>query len=373
MEVLKVAGIFMHEVGKYMFTRKFDIVSFWNRCIRVNIIYTKFFQCIASKYNFHYDIHHIPYTQDEINFPSDCESGYIIGSGLISIVFECKKNGNIVIVKTKRKNIEQRVRDSLNSIRSMIFSIDKVYSIPTIKAAYFDITNLFYTQLDFHNEVENHKKFKSIVQNESIHIPDFIESECNSDRIVMTKLKGVPLYTLTEKDKKTCSTLLSTMIIQCILTHGFIHGDLHTGNILFQPDTIGIIDFGLMVQLTEDEKSNLVSALQYFYLKNYTEGVNHLMHFIEPSEMKDALSPEIIEDIKHFIIHTYKKSFGLQSCFHVSDVVDINSKVRKYGLRLSSVFTKIVVAFHSIESIFLHLSTTPHDISLIACEMLLKN
>jgi hypothetical protein len=112
--------------------------------------------------------------------------------------------------------------------------------------------------------------------------------------------------------------------------------------------------------------------LQHFYLKNYKDGVNHLMHFIKPDEIKEALSPEIIEDIKNFIVHTYKKSFGLQSCFHVSDIVDINSKVCKYGLRLSSVFTKIVVAFHSIESIFLNLSTTPNDISLIACEMLLK-
>ena len=372
MEVLKVAGIFIREVGKYMFTRKFDVVSFWNRCIRVNIIYAKFFQIIASKYNFHYDIHHIPYRQDEINFPSDCESGYIIGSGLISIVFECKKNGRTIIVKTKRRNIEQRVRDSLHSIRTIIFSIDKVYSIPTIKSAYFDITNLFYTQLDFQNELENHKKFKSIVQTESIRIPDLIESECNPDRIVMTKLNGIPLYALTEKEKKTCSSLLSTMIIQCILTHGFIHGDLHTGNILFQPDSIGIIDFGLMIQLSEDERSNLANALQHFYLKNYKDGVNHLMHFIKPDEIKEALSPEIIEDIKNFIVHTYKKSFGLQSCFHVSDIVDINSKVCKYGLRLSSVFTKIVVAFHSIESIFLNLSTTPNDISLIACEMLLK-
>lgn len=372
MDFLNITGIFIHELVNSVWTRKFNVVSFWNRCIRVNIIYTKFFQSIASKHNFHYDIHHIPYTQDEVNVPEDCNSCSIIGSGLISIVFECKKNGTTIIIKTKRRNIDHRVHSSLNSISSLIFFMDRCYSIPTIKKAYFDITNLFYTQLDFYNEIENHKKFKSLVQSDSIHVPDLIESECNSDRIVMTKLNGVPLYTLSESEKKTCSTLLSTMIIECILTHGFIHGDLHTGNILFQPNSIGIIDFGLMIQVTEDERTNLSSALQNFYMKHYNEGVNHLMHFIGPNEIKDRLSPEIIEDIKQFIVHTYKKSFGLQSCFHVSDVVNINTKICNYGLSLSSVFTKIIVAFHSVESIFSNLSTTPNDIYAIAMEIMLR-
>jgi predicted unusual protein kinase regulating ubiquinone biosynthesis (AarF/ABC1/UbiB family) len=372
MEILNLMGIALHEFGKYVYTKKFDTVSFWNRVIHVNIIYTKFFQCVASKYNFHYDIHHIPYTQDEVMVPTDCEGCTIIGSGLISIVFECSKKGKHMIMKTKRRNIDDRVHASLNAIRKIIFTIDKVYSIPTIKHAYFDITTIFYTQLDFLNEINNHKKFKSLCNYTNVHIPELIEEECNVDRIAMTKLNGIPISALSELEKKKCSALLSNAIIHGLSTHGFIHGDLHTGNILFQKDSIGIIDFGLMIQLTQDEKDHLVSALQYFYMNNYNEGANHLMHFIEPVEIKDVLSPEYLEDIKHFIIHTYKKSFGLQNCFHVSDVMDINKKVSKYGLRLASVFTKIVLAFHSIESVFLNLSTTPNDISLIACEMLLR-
>ncbi len=374
MEFLKLAGIALHELGKYAYTTNFDVESFWTRCIKVNIIYTKFFQCVASKYNYDYDIHHIPYTQDEVNVPyfDGCNDFTIIGSGLISIVFQSVKDGNKIIIKTKRRNINDRIHSSLNYLRRFIFFIDKIYSIPTIKRSYFEITNMFYTQLDFLNEIENHKKFKSLIQYKSIRIPDLIESECNSDRIVMTKLDGIPISTLNEEEKKVCSGLLSRMIIDCILTHGFIHGDLHTGNILFQSDSIGIIDFGLMIQLTPNEIKNLSSALQYFYLKNYKEGVNYLMNFIEPSEIKELLSPEIIDDIKDFIIHTYKKSFGLQNCFHVSDVMEINKKVSKYGLMLSPVFTKIIVAFHSIESVFFNLSTTPNDISLIALEMLLR-
>lgn len=372
MECLQLFGIAIHELGKYAYTRQFDTVSFWSRCIKVNIIYTKFFQCIASKYNFHHDIHHITYTQDEVIVPEDCESATIIGSGLISIVFDCKKNGHNMVIKTKRRNIDERVHSSLNSIRKLFFFINRFYSIPTIIQSYFDITTLFYTQLDFLNEIENHKKFKSLIKYKSVYIPDLIESECTSERIVMTKLNGISIHSLSKEEQKVCSNLLSTVVLQSLFTHGFIHSDLHTGNILFQPDSIGIIDFGLMLQLTTDEMNHLLSALQYFYLKNYKEGVNHLMNFVEPCEIKDILSPEILDDIKDFIIHTYKKSFGMQSCFHVSDVVDINKKIGKYGLRLSSIFTKIVFAFHSIESVFLNLSTTPNDISVLACEMILK-
>ena len=89
MEILKIIGIGTHEwIKSFVQRRPFDTELFWNRCIRMNIIYAKFFQSIAAKHNLHTAVHTIPYTVDELTYPVDIEVSDIIGSGLISIVFE---------------------------------------------------------------------------------------------------------------------------------------------------------------------------------------------------------------------------------------------------------------------------------------------
>jgi hypothetical protein len=180
MEVLQLAWIATYEFGKYVFTRKFDIESFWTKCIRVNIVYTKFFQAIASKYNLHSSVHNIPYTEDEVDIPLDITVGKVIGSGLISIVFEGQRNGEPIVIKTKRRNIDRRVTENILAIHRMVEWIDCIYPIPTIILALVEITDVFYTQLDFRKEVENHKRFQALfTQKPYMVFPTLIEEEFN--------------------------------------------------------------------------------------------------------------------------------------------------------------------------------------------------
>ena len=178
MEVIQLAWIATYEFGKYVFTRKFDIESFWTKCIRVNIVYTKFFQAIASKYNLHSSVHNIPYTEDEMEIPLDVTVGKVIGSGLISIVFEGQREGQPIVIKTKRRNIDRRVTENILAIHRMVDWIDWIYPIPTISDALMEISEVFYTQLDFRKEVENHKRFQVMfTKKPSVVFPTLIESE----------------------------------------------------------------------------------------------------------------------------------------------------------------------------------------------------
>ena len=365
MEVIQLAWIATYEFGKYVFTRKFDIDSFWTKCIRVNIVYTKFFQAIASKYNLHSSVHNIPYTEDEIDIPLELNVGSVIGSGLISIVFEGERNGQPIVIKTKRRNIDRRVTESILAIHRMVDWIDWVYPIPTIIDALLEITDVFYTQLDFRKEVENHKRFQALfTQKPYVVFPTLIEEECNAKQIVMTRLNGEPLPTRSAEQKKLYASYLTGLLMQGLLVDGFVHADLHVGNLMFQEKTIGVLDFGLMIELSKEEKTILTDIIQAFAMQDFDNAAIYTFRLIGPDDRKKELSDEVLEDLHAFIIHNFKRAVQVHHSFRVGDVMEMNQKLRVHGLTLSPLFSKIMMALHSVESVLTKLSTNPADVML---------
>ena len=357
MECFKILCISLYEGVKCVVNGKFDYESFWYKCIRVNIIYTKFFQAIALQNN-----HIIPYTEEEVIYPTDLSVHKIIGSGLISIIFEGTKDGIPIIIKTKRKNIEQRVCNSLSSIYRILSIINWVYSIPCLTTAYHEIRDIFITQLDFCQEVENHNKFKSLfINHPSIHIPTIIEYTQNE--ITMVKLDGIPLENLSDDQKQRCIRHLTDLIVHSLFK-GFIHADLHAGNILFHSDSIGVIDFGFMVQLTTQERDLFVEIFKAFVLLDFQKASEQTMKFVEPVSTLESLPPSVIIDIHKFIIHTYNVATQVNHCFSAYDMVEITNKLKPHGLFLSPLFSKMAISLHSVESVLTKLSASPSDVMI---------
>jgi tRNA A-37 threonylcarbamoyl transferase component Bud32 len=373
MEFVKLFYIASCELSKYVITKKFDTESFWHKCIHVNIIYTKFFQAIAAKYNIHTAVHSIPYREDEILLPKDMQLTKIMGSGLISIVFEGLVDEKQVVIKTKRRNIDLRVRNSLETIRSLLTCINYVYKIPILISTYYDVADLFYTQLDFGKELENHKKFHTMFSNTSICIPTLYENYCSTDQLVMTKLEGIPLNTLTEKQRKTCISNIIQLIGKSLFDYGFLHADLHVGNIIFQDETIGILDFGLMLQLTPTEKELIYKIFQAISTQDYSEAAVHTLEFIGPYEVKSSLDPYVMTDIHAFIVHTYKKAIYIHKSFTVHDIIELTQKLNQHGLVLSGLFPKLILALNSVESVLTKLSITPTELMYEIMILLIKS
>jgi len=367
MEVLKIAGIGCHEWMKSVLKWKpFDKVKFWERCISMNIIYAKFFQSIAAKYNLHTAVHTIPYTMEEISYPVDIDIVGVIGSGLISIVFEGILNKEHVVIKTKRKHIEERVHSNLSSLRRIISWIHYFYPNPTMMNAYEEIVETFNHQMNFEKEMENHELFKTLFETDEIKVPTLLKDNCTPDQIVMTKLYGTPLCFLTEEEKQKNVERLSKLIVKSITEHGFIHADLHVGNLLFDKDYLGIIDFGFMIQLSVREKKLLVDLFKHFGLGELKSAAETTMNFIEPEEVRLLLAEDEKADIHDYIVHIYQCALEVDQCFSVYDLSQISKKLRKYSLSFSPLFYKMALSLNSVESVMTKLSASSADIFIHA-------
>lgn len=374
MEFIQLAWIGVYEFGKSLFTRKFDVESFWTKCIRVNLVYTKFFQAIASKYNLHSAIHNIPYDLDELDIPLDVTVGKVIGSGLISIVFEGEKNGIPIVIKTKRRDIDRRITENILSVHRMVDWMNWVYPIPILCDVLDEISLLFYTQLDFDQEVKNHKRFQAMFADKPyVVVPTLIEEDCTSTQIAMTRLSGIPLSECSQTQKQMYANQLTEILIQSLLVDGFVHADLHVGNLMFQEKTLGIIDFGLMFEITPEEKAILFELITSFAIQDFDNASIHTFRMIGPDERKKELSEEILKDLHGFIIHVFKRAVQVHHSFRVGDVMEMNRKFRKHGLTLSPLFDRIIMALHSAESTLTQLSSNPAELLMqVAISILTK-
>lgn len=362
MEFLNIIGIFLSESVKGIWNKKFDLESFWNRCIRVNVLYTKFFQALCGTYLFS-SVHLIPFSPNE--FEPTFPVTKILGSGLISIVYESIWEGKPVVVKTKRKHIESRIQSSIDSLEWYLSWIYVVYPIPTALLALEEIKESFFTQLDYVKEVKNHKAFQSIASFPFIQTPTLIATECNESQIVMTKIDHKSIHDLTTTELQMSITHLIEMVLQLLTRHGFIHGDLHLGNLLFQGDALYIIDFGFVIQLTDTQKEHVYELVKGLLLHDYVSAADHTMEFV-----CGELTEEQIQDVKSYIVHVYQKSMEIHHSFSVYNFYELNTKLNKYNAWFNRIFYKIVMGLHSVETLITQIKN-PDDLALQLITLLL--
>ena len=327
---------------------------FWHRCMEVDVLYTKFFQSISGHY-FYSSVHTIPYLPEE--FRPTLPVKQVLGSGFISIVYESELDGNTVVVKTKRHGVADKIQASIANLQWYLDTIHRWYKIPTLLLAFEEIKQGLLIQLDYLQEIKNHKHFQSVCDYSYIRTPVLFDELCNETQIVMTKLENIPLSSLTKEQLQKQVWNLTEMMVQMLTQKGCIHGDLHIGNMMFQKETLGILDFGFIIQLTNEERIHMFELVKGLLLQDYLTAAEHTIEFIDGD-----LTPAQKENVIVYIIHVYQKSMELNHCFSVYNIYELNTKLSKYKVKFHSLFYKIIMALHSVETLVCKLSN-PDDLA----------
>jgi len=327
---------------------------FWHRCMEVNVLYTKFFQSISGQHLYS-SVHNIPYQPEE--FSPTLPVKQILGSGFISIVYESELEGKTVVVKTKRSHIEESIQESIDSLQWYLDTIHRWYKIPTFLLAFEEIKQGLLVQLDYIQEVKNHKHFQSVCDYSFVRTPTLLEEHCNETQIVMTKLEGIPVSSLTKEQLQKQVWNLTEMMLHMLTQKGCVHGDLHLGNMMFQEGTLGILDFGFIIVLTKEEREHMFELVKGLLLRDYVEAAKNTLFFIQGD-----LTPSQRENVLVYIIHVYQKSMELNHCFSVYNIYELNTKLSKYNSHFHSLFYKIIMALHSVETLIGKISN-PDDLA----------
>lgn len=191
-----------------------------------------------------------------------------IAAASLSQVYQAElKNGERVILKVKRKGIEDSVEADLLIIKDFAQSLEKYYDAAKNLGLYSIISAFEKSVLEevsFSQEFQNVERFKNnFKDNKAAYVPKVYKDLSNNNVLCMEYIDGIKI---SDKNKilengldpeKVASTVVDLYMKQ-VFVYGFFHADPHSGNIFVLPDgKITFIDYGSVGKMLPRDKDNL--------------------------------------------------------------------------------------------------------------------
>lgn len=203
-----------------------------------------------------------------------------LGSASIAQVHKAiLKNGDKVIIKIKKPNIEEKMKLDIELMKQAIdkLHLNNLVKIIDLKECLDEIYNVTLEELNFNIEAEHLINFKNLNKDiEGIDCPIVHIELSNNNCIVMEYIDGIYINNLNQLmfngyKPDNIALLLSENYIKQALEDGFFHADPHAANILIREDDIIFIDLGMMGVLSEKNKKNLKECCLAIANQDYYE------------------------------------------------------------------------------------------------------
>ncbi len=205
-------------------------------------------------------------------------------------------------------------------------------------------------QLDFRIEAANNLRFRQNFKSEPVVFPALVERLCSERVLTMELLEGVRETELGAAgiDPRQVAALGIKVFCKMAFIDGFVHADLHPGNIRFLPgNRIALFDLGLTAELTTQDR--LLFAQTMYYMANGMgpELARHMYELCQRLGPIDyaAYEAEMVKYLRRF---TNRPLGEIEMASAIGSFFDI---FRRYGMRLDGRFTVLNISFVVVEGL----------------------
>ncbi|HVZ75476.1 MAG TPA: AarF/UbiB family protein [Polyangia bacterium] len=179
-----------------------------------------------------------------------------LASASVSQVHKARlADGRVVAVKVRRPNVVELCTFDLAVMRAGARLLNAIPSISTLApvATVEEFGRAIFQQLDFRIEARNNRRFRENFRNQpAVTFPEVIEPLSSERILTMTFVEGTKILSTrqTRSDPKRVARLGLQVLMKMIFEDGFVHADLHPGNIFITPDDkLALLDLGLVGEL----------------------------------------------------------------------------------------------------------------------------
>ena len=300
---------------------------------------------------------------------------------MIALVFKAidKDNGKPVVIKMKRANIQEKLDNAIDNLLFIVYilSFIPIFNSYKLQDVIYKNVEIIKHQTSFLEEIDNMNKMRENCKNlKYVIIPKANRqiTEEYPEMIVMNYIEGKKINQISKEYYETYAKLVVKFGMVTSTMHGFSHGDLHSGNILFirdleddkYPHKLGIIDFGIMYNVNEQFKGMLFDLLTQMFDNTPKVSAEKILNsgIIEPRNICNVLPKEdydnmlrIVEEMVKETIFESKKANQIQIYRLISKLKEIFTKkeVKESGIRLSDDFVKCQLVLAMCQGVTLSL------------------
>ncbi|MEZ4402215.1 MAG: AarF/UbiB family protein [Kofleriaceae bacterium] len=263
-------------------------------------------------------------------------------------------DGTAVAVKVRRPGLVELVGFDLTVMRLFARAIALIPSVRLMAPveSVDEFGRSIRAQIDLTIEAGNNARFAAnFASDPDIGFPRLHPALCSSQVLTMDFIEGAKVLDAPRRlgaDPTRLATIGFRTLLQMVFADGFVHADLHPGNILVDASgRVILLDLGLTAEL--DEASRRAFAL---YFASWASGdgkvMARLMSELSPrSQVRDY--PAYEADVLAFTARYLGKPLGE---VHVATVaLDMMSILRKHRVRVNPVYTMCNVAIAVTEGI----------------------
>lgn len=279
-----------------------------------------------------------------------------IACGSISQVHRAHlRDGQVVAVKIRRPNAVPLIRTDLLLLRWLAACLQHFFTLRGIPLLLIvdEFGRILENQLDFRMEASNMRRFRTMFEDLPEVVVPRVYAEWSSESVLimeyMCNFNRIGDLLMSEEKRhqaaRSCVNFLYTMAFE----HGFVHADLHPGNLFFRSNgEIVLVDFGMVTQL---EGSDLRSFANFFFAMVTNQG-QLCAQVIYDSALSWAPSFDLARfeaDMREMISRYAAKRAGE---FEVSRFAcELFQIQRRHGLCGSPKFVSVILAFVVLEGI----------------------
>jgi ubiquinone biosynthesis protein len=262
-------------------------------------------------------------------------------------------DGREVAVKVRRPRVEQIVDFDLTVMRLVARVVALVPSFRLLAPveSVDEFGRAIRTQIDLTVEAGNNERFhRNFASMSDVSLPGLYPELCSRRVLTMSFVRGVKLmdHRQVGADPSRLARIGFHLLLKMVFEDGFVHADLHPGNILVTEDhQVVLLDLGLTAEL--DELHRRTFAL-YFAAWAQGDGATMARIMIDYSPgARPADYPAYQADIERFVSRFHGKALGEVAVSHV--VFDMMGILRRHRVRVNATFTMVNIAMAMTEGI----------------------
>jgi ubiquinone biosynthesis protein len=258
------------------------------------------------------------------------------------------KDGRDVAVKIRRPGICRVVNNDLRIlelISKALVRLPGMRAVPLLELV-DDVQLPIRQQLDFHLEAASNRRFReAFAFSEHIKIPELIDNLCTEDVLTMEyldRLQRTDSDSHTVDQRRTAALAGLRALYKMIFIDGFIHADMHPGNVFIREfGEFVILDTGLVASLDKKNRRDFVDF--FFGLVNNEsrecariiyDNASYLPKNLDVAGFKAAMAELIAR-------HSALKSYEFEVALFVYQLIELQ---RRFKIRGSTKFMMTILS-----------------------------